>query len=355
MKGSALWILGMLSVVPAQAQDEVMAFPPPKVQVTTAEIRDMAPQVDVSGTVISLNDSRIAAEVEGVLISLSNVGDVVVEGDVIARIEPRLMQVSVRRAEADVARLEADLKYREGQLRRNEGLAANNNASANLLEESLALRDAARHQLTDARAQLERARGDLNRSQIRAPFAGHVAERLSAVGEYVNVGESVLRLVDTAHKEIALPAPIALTPYIRSGMQVAVRNGERETMQTVRTVVPVGDMVSRMVEVRLLVEASEWLVGTPVQVSLPRSEPIRAVAIPRDALVQRGGQSFVYRVNADGTAEQIVADIRATVGLWVAVPDQVEAGDRIVIRGGERLQPGQAVEVMNDPTSGPGE
>ncbi len=330
----------------ASGQDGPPTFPPAKVQVASAELRDMSPLVEASGTVVSLNDSRIAAEIEGVLTWMADVGDAADAGDVIARIDPRLMRVDLARARANVARFEADLRYREQQLARSEELAVNKNVSANLLDESRALRDQARHQLADARAQLERAQGDLDRTEIRAAFAGHVVERLASVGEYISVGDDVVRLVDTHRKEIALPAPISLTAFVKPGLKVQVRNGRVEREHEVRTVVPVGDAVSRMVEIRLKASDSDWLVGSPVQVSLPADDPMTAVAVPRDALVERGGQSYLFRIDDDGKAEQVIADIEATVGLWVAIARGVKPGDRVVVRGAERLQPGQAVEIM---------
>jgi RND family efflux transporter MFP subunit len=330
----------------AIAQEGAPAFPPAQVEVATAELRQMAPVVDISGTVISLNDSRIAAEVSGVLTWMANVGDAVDAGAVIARIDPRLMNVALKRANANVARLEAELSYREQQLKRNEGLAATNNASATLLDESRAQRDAALHQLADAQAQLERSKGDLDRTQIRAAFAGHVTQRLASVGEYVDVGEDVLRLVDTHQIEIALPASIGLTAFVEAGMAVQVRNDGVERQHVVRTVVPVGDAVSRMVEIRLSAAEGDWLVGTPVLVSLPSDTPVSAVAVPRDALVQRGSDAFVYKVTSEGTAEQITANISSTVGLWVGIAEGIEAGDQVIIRGAERLSPGQPVNVI---------
>ena len=339
-----IWMMTFSAAV--CGQDGMPAMPPAKVEVAIAELRDMAPAVEVSGTVVSLNDSRIAAEVEGVLTSLANVGDAVDKGAVIASIEPRLMQVQLTRARANVARLEADLRYREQQLARAEELAANNNAAANFLDESTANRDQALHQLVDARAQLERAQGDLNRTKIRAAFAGHITERLASVGEYVDVGEDVLRLVDTHRIEIALPAPIALTEFVRPGQEVRVRNGGVERLHLVRAVVPVGDAVSRMVEIRLNAADGDWLVGTPVQVSLPSDTPVTAIAVPRDALVERGGETFVYKVTDAGTAEQINANIQSTVGLWVGIGAGVDAGDQVIIRGAERLFPGQPIEII---------
>ncbi len=53
--------------VTANGQNGESAFPPARVEVAIAELREMAPSVDVSGTVVSLNDSRVASEIEGVL------------------------------------------------------------------------------------------------------------------------------------------------------------------------------------------------------------------------------------------------------------------------------------------------
>ncbi len=346
MHASLLAAVLLCAAAPAFAQDG-FTMPPARVEVATAETREMAPSVDVSGTVVSLNDSRIASEVEGVLVWLADVGDAVDAGDVIARIDPRLIRVEVARAEANVARLESDYQYRQRQLERTEELAAKNSASKTLLDEALAQRDQAQHSLADARAALERARGDLERTEIRAAFAGHVVQRLASVGEFINVGEDVVRLVDTHRIEISLPASIALSQFIEPGIRVPVRSGDVQREHRVRTVVPVGDAVSRMVEVRLDVAEGEWLVGTPVQVSLPSDSPVSTVAVPRDALVERGGRAYVYKVTEDNTAEQVAIDIDAIVGLWVGVAEGIAAGEQVIVRGAERLSPGQAVEIID--------
>jgi len=343
----ALVLVIGLAAAAVSAQDEAPAFPPARVEVARAELRQLAPTVDLSGSVISLNDSRIASEVEGVLVEVAPVGQAVEAGDVLARIDPRLLAVAAHRAEAAVARLEADLHFRERELERSEELGRSNNASATRLDETRAARDAARHQLTDARAQLERARGDLERSAIRAPMTGHVVARLASVGEYVAVGEDVVRLVDTRHKEISVAAPIAVARFVAAGAEVDVRSGERTGSHAVRAVVPVGDAVSRMVEIRLIVQENDWLVGTPVIVSLPSAPAVTAIAIPRDALVERGGSPYVFTIDESGAAQQITATVERLVGLWASIAEGIEAGDRVIIRGAERLAPGQAVQVAD--------
>ena len=86
-----------LAMTVSQAQD-APAFPPARVKIAKAEVRNMAPEIEVSGTVVSLNDSRIATEVDGVLTWLADVGDAVDAGDVIARIDSRITKVELTRA-----------------------------------------------------------------------------------------------------------------------------------------------------------------------------------------------------------------------------------------------------------------
>jgi multidrug efflux pump subunit AcrA (membrane-fusion protein) len=100
-----------------------------------------------------------------------------------------------------------------------------------------------------------------------------------------------------------------------------------------------------MFEVRVAANDPQWIVGSPVRVSLPNSEPRELVAIPRDALVLRGNDVFIMRVKDDNTVERV--DVRTGIGLGglVEVSGDVSDGDRVVTRGGERLQTGQAVRI----------
>ncbi|WP_417451098.1 efflux RND transporter periplasmic adaptor subunit [Kordiimonas sp.] len=326
----------------AQGMQEM---PPAQVEVAVAEKRMMAPEMLVSGTVISLNDSRIAAEVEGPLSWIAQVGTQVKKGDVIARIDDRLLTVAARRAEANLKRLKANLAFREQDVKRYEELAKSDNASKARLQEVTAQHAMLREEIADARASADKATGDLARAEIKAPFPGHVVQRLANIGEYMNISDPLLRLVDTENVEVVIPAPITITPHLKAGDIVTVHDGLTSRMLPIRTVVPVGDMVSRMVEVRLTAKADIWMIGTPVKVSLPKGTATEAVAVPRDAIVLKSGSRYLYKVTPDNKAEQITVEIDAAIGLWVSLKGGVEVGDKVVIRGAERLMPGQSVMI----------
>ena len=100
-----------------------------------------------------------------------------------------------------------------------------------------------------------------------------------------------------------------------------------------------------MFEVRVAVTDPSWVVGSPVRVALPNSDPRQLVAIPRDALVLRGSEMFVLRVTADNVVEKVQVDTGIGLGRMVEVIGNLSGGDRVVTRGAERLKPGQQVVV----------
>jgi len=341
----ALAAVSILGIVPAAAQDQ--QFPPAQVEVVEAEVRMLAPQMEVSATVISLNDSRISAEIEGLLVWTAQVGTQVKKGDVIARIDGRLMEIGQRRAAANLARLKADMVFRAQEVTRIEELARRDNTSKSRLQEVISRHAILEQNILEAEAILERANGDVDRTNIRAPFGGHIVERLAKIGEYQNIGSNVIRLVDTNSVEISLAAPISIAPYLKAGVKVFATSGANTQALPIRTIVPVGNRISRMMEVRLSLDAGTWVVGAPVRVKLPKGTAKSVVAVPRDTLILQGGRATIFKIAEDGKAQQIPIDLRGTVGFWVAAPDGISAGDKIVIRGGERLGPGQDVVVKN--------
>ena len=157
-----------------------------------------------------------------------------------------------------------------------------------------------------------------------------------------------MHLVDTEHIEARVQAPLTMADKIRAGMEVKIKAAGQESSAKVRTVVPVGDERARQFELRVGLAPSLALVGSAVEVSLPEDRGDEALTIPRDALVQRQNQTYVMRVSAQNTAEQVPVSAASAAGDKVEVHGALSAGDRLVVRGAERLAPGQNVKVAND-------
>lgn len=319
--------------------------PPARVEVAQASAELMAPQIYMPATVVSKNDSRISAQITGQVTWVAAEGTLVKKGDVIAEIDNRNHRLALGRNQSQIMRLEARIKYLEADLARLRELAETNNTPASRVEEAQSTFSMTEQELAQARIALEQSEIDLDRTKVRAPFPGRIVERLAQSGEYSVPGRQIARLVDTENLEIQAQAPVSLAAVLRDGLSVLLRKGEETTDSSIRALVPVGDTVSRTMEIRVHVpQSSAYVVGTALQIGVPASAPAEVVAVPRDALVLRSEGTYVFRIKGDNTAERLLVRTGAASGARVAVLGGIESGDRVVIRGGERLRPGQTVQ-----------
>lgn len=340
-------ILTCLFPVMALAQEEEQKAPPAPVIVEQAQRDTFSATLWVSGTVISQNDARIAAETDGRITWVADVGSRIQKGEAIAKIDADDLRLELADSEAQLDSLKAQLKYRDSSLQRFQKLAASNNAAATQLDEAQSQLDMTRQEIKRAEVAIAQIKRRIKQTEVLAPFPGVVAERLVQVGEFVGRGARVARLVDTDHREIRAQAPLSVAGWIREGMQVSVEHEKLESLSPVSYVIPVGDQRSRMFEIRIAADNPAWIIGSPVRVALPNSEPRELVAIPRDGLVLRGSNIFVMRVNSDNTVEKVEVETGIGLGGFVEVIGNVDQGDRIITRGGERIQPGQAVTIAD--------
>ena len=327
------------------AEDAEQKAPASPVMVETAQRDTFSATLWVSGTVISQNDARIAAETDGRITWVADVGSRIEQGEAIARIDAEDLRLDLADSEAQLASLKSQLKYRDSSLQRFQKLAASNNAAATQLDEAQSQLDMTRQEIKRAEVAIAQIKRRIKQTEVLAPFPGIVVERVVQTGEFVNRGAQVARLVDTEHREIRAQAPLSVAGWIREGMQVSVEHEDRESLSPVSYVIPVGDDRSRMFEVRIAANDPAWIIGSPVRIALPNSEPRELVAIPRDGLVLRGSDIYVMRVNSDNTVEKITVETGIGLGGFVEVIGNVEQGDRIITRGGERIQAGQAVTI----------
>ncbi len=339
---------GALLMIWSLAADAQEGPPPAPVRVVEAASLDMASTVLAPGTVVSLHDASIAAEVAGSLRSVAEVGDEIAKGDVIAMINDDDLQLQLRFADATIKRLEASLTYMNRQVARQKQLASQNIAARNELDETESQRDMTEQELIQATVSREQIDLLIEKSHIRAPFSGRIVARYRDAGEYLSVGTEVVRLVDTHNIEIQAQAPITVARYLKEGTDVVIRDQDRKVMSKVRAVIPVGDQRSRMIEVRVSLDAPDWVIGSAVRVAVPETEPVKVVAVPRDALILRQNATFLFKVNEDETVEQVTVTTGIGNGALIEVRGDVADGDRVVVRGGETLRPGQSVMIADE-------
>lgn len=339
MRHFLISILGIAQCSIALAQ----GMPPAAVVIAEAEIRQLAPSVDVPGTVISRFDSRLASELSAKLVWIAEVGTAVKEGDTVARLEDFTYKLLEMEAQARVEREQARVTFLHSEKDRLDRLAENNLSAKSQLDQVISDLAIAESEETMARAQLGLTQISMHITQIRAPFDGLVTERLRNIGERLNISDEVIRIVNPDALEVVARAPLNTVNFISEGAVLQLHNDFREDEASVRTIVPFGNPQSHMFEVRLNADPELWTVGESVRLSMPTANVKDVLAVPRDALILRREGTSVFRVNDDMTVERIAVITGLGDGSYIEVIGELRAGDRVVTRGAERLSNGMTV------------
>lgn len=324
-----------------------VAAPPAVVSVAAAVRTEFAERHWAPGSVASRQDARVAGDVPGRVLRIAEVGTTLRKGEPIATLDDAALRLEERERAAEVARFRTQLELSQAQERRYAALSAQRSVARAQYEQQRAERDMLVQELARAEAQLAQVRLQRAQMQIRAPFAGIVAERLVEAGEYLTAGAPLARLVDTEAREVRARAPVGLARHLQPGMQVLVREGSDERSAPISALVPVGDDSSRQFELRVALGDRALPVGTAVTIGLPAAPPRTVVAVPRDALVLRREGDYVVRVDADSRAQRLPVRAGVEIDGMVEISGGVKPGDRLVVRGNERVEPGQPVRVAS--------
>jgi RND family efflux transporter MFP subunit len=346
----AAWVMWPAAQIAEVKEAEAATQPTeaelPPVSIAKVKSTRIAPQSSYPGSVVSRNDSKLAADVEGRVEWVADVGTIVKAGDVIARLDANLARMQQDQDKAAVAKLSAQVRFDRAQAARMLELMEKKVVSKAGVDQATSTRDANEAALKQAEAGLKKSQYQLEHSEIRAPFSGRVVSRLINAGEYASPGKEVVRLVDLDAIEIATQVPIASMQHLKEGLRVTSEVQGKPVPTTVRVIVPVGHEQSRTVEVRLALEPGSAFVGDAAKVLIPAAEPRMVLAVPRDALVLREDNTYLFKLNKENKAERIVVEVGAADGNMVEVTGMLKEGERVIIRGAERLESGQKVRLV---------
>ncbi|MEW9797030.1 efflux RND transporter periplasmic adaptor subunit [Alteromonas sp. CYL-A6] len=355
MKRLSLWSSALFTSVclylPHQAMAQEAEGPPPAlVKIDQVKEELITEQIWVPGTVISRTDAQIAAEVEGRITWIAEVGTVVEKGALLASLDDTRLALALSQEKAEVQRWEASVGLLEKRLSRFASMATQNNLSQNEVDQIETDLEIARQSLKQAKAQQALTEYQISMSQVRAPFSALVVSRVKTIGEYIQPGQALLQIVDPTQVDVMARAPLSVVPFIENGMEVTVADPRHAERENVRAIVPVGNALSRMMEIRIGLRPGTFAIGSAVRVALPNSESHHGTTVPRDALVLRKSGAFVYQVDDNNEATQVLVTTGVGMGERIEVFGELMSDKPVVVRGAERLQHGQKVRFEDTDT-----
>lgn len=332
----------------------VQAADPAPVTVVKPERAVLTEELRLTGTLTADRSAQLSPRVDGLVSRLAvDAGDVVKRGQVLLELDATVARLALERAQAGTA--EAAVQDAEAGRLLDEArrLVTERHLPATELARREAAAKLAAAALDAARA-AEREQAELvRRHQLPAPFDGVVARRLTDLGEWVVRGTPVFELVATDRVRLDLQAPQERFTRIDPDAPVEVRSSlapGRTFAGRITARVPVGDGAARTFLVRVVVDDADGqlLPGTSATAVIGLPATGSALLVPRDALTRYPDGSYsVFAVDGAGaTGTAVEKKVRiGRGGETVEVLDGLAPGERVVVRGNETLQSGQAVRI----------
>lgn len=348
-----------LAIVPigAFAQDQSTS-----VSVQLVETRLLSETIPVFAEVKTSRDGTVASRVAGT-VDIVHVldGSVVDAGDPLVYLDDELLRLQLARSEAELAVAQAAIATADVRLDRAmttfgriEQLQQSATFSQGRFDDAQSDVLEARSQLAETRArvktleaQLAEARYQLDRSIVTAPFSGVVIDVRVIPGQFIGAGAAVVRLLDTNAFEIEASVPARYVGFLKPGQEMSATTDQGTDLALrLRAVLPLEDPSTRtrtvLFSAPALTEMPAAAEGQSVTVQIPVGAPRNLLSVPKDALVQSRGGWTVF-VAQDGEAQPRSVTLGLPVGNRYEVVGGLQEGDMVVVRGNERLRPGQSI------------
>ena len=312
-------------------------FPPTPVVVTAVLERHVSGTTSLVGTVRPRRQSRVASEVAGQVVErLCDAGQKVGRGTPLFRLDNNQVRAQLIEALADVKLRRFD-QEQSLKLWRQEALA----------EQQLRQDE---YELDRARAKLQDLESQMHDLIVRAPFAGHIVQTFTELGEWVDRGAEIADLIsiDTVRVYVDVPEKYIARLALRDTTQVFV-DALDTTPFTGRIVAifaqgrPQSHTFPVVVEVPNLNHRIRANMAARGQFALPHDQPL--LLVHKDAVVNSPMGQVVYLAIDDKAVSRPLQTGQAHNG-YVAVEGDVQPGDLAIVRGNERLRDSQPIQVI---------
>jgi RND family efflux transporter MFP subunit len=311
-----------------------------------------------SGVVEAADSSSISFEVSGNVQEVRvDVGDKITKGQVLAVLDKRTYKLNVTAAEAEVGRAKVQLADKRNDLDRFQRINKQDPGAVSQasLDQSQAAVDSALKNVQFAKSQLKLAQRDLEKTVLRAPFDGVIANRYVDAFTEVARGQKLFDVYENTGMEVAISIPEDAIDEIYMEQKGEIRFAviSDRTYNGVVTEISKVAGTANAFPIKLTVEDPDERIrpGMTAQVTLllSGSDEEAAYLVPISAIAQRGDttKGFVYVYDSKtSTVKKTQIEGGSVRGNSAVISGGVKDGDIIAIAGVSFLEDGQKVKLM---------
>ncbi|AGW90931.1 hemolysin secretion protein D [Ralstonia pickettii DTP0602] len=342
--------------------EAVQAPAAPAVVVSQPLVRQVTDVDTFTGRFEAIDNVDVRARVSGYLEKVAFTdGALVRKGDLLFVIDPRPFQAAVNEAEGALAKARSQLSLSQQEYERARVLIETNTIARSLFEQREQALQSARAEVASAEGALARARLDLSFTRITAPMSGRISRKRVSEGNLVNGGDSNATLLTTivSQDPIDFYFDVDEQSYLRYTRQEA---SAAAGTRTVRIALP-GDgeptLAGSMNFVENRLDNSTGTLRQRVRLPNPghKLTPGQfgrahvaaqaahdALLVPDAAVATDATRRVVYVVKADQSVEVRPVVLGKLFGNLREVASGLNAGDRVIVEGFQRVRPGETVK-----------
>ncbi|MDC6178144.1 MexE family multidrug efflux RND transporter periplasmic adaptor subunit [Ralstonia solanacearum] len=343
-------------------------MPPTEVGVVTVQPHAVGLTTELPGRLEATRVAQVRARVAGIVLKRTyQEGSDVKAGDVLFRIDPAQYQASLDSAKAQLARAEATQTQAQLKAERYKPLVATNAISKQDYDDAVAAAKQATADVGAARAATETAKLNLSYATVTSPISGRAGLAQVTEGALVGQGSDATLLATVQQIDpIYLTFTQSSTEVMR--LQEALKAGKlaaaSDTAAKVTLVTEDGrvyaqtgklyfsdltvDQTTGSITLRAIFPNAErtLLPGMYVRARLEQAVDQQAITVPQQAVSRGADGSTVMTVNAEGkVAPRKVQADRAVGTEWI-VSSGLQAGDKVIVDGLQKVQPGAPVKPV---------
>jgi RND family efflux transporter MFP subunit len=256
----------------------------------------------ITGAIQPARRADLRAEVAAVVLQVAkDNGERVRAGDLIIRLDPTAIRDSLTSAEEALRAAQQSFEQTERVLARQRTLNQQGMISMQGLEDAEVRRNAAQSELAAAKARVVTARQQVSRTEVRAPFDGVVSERKTSVGDTVQVGRELVKVIDPTSMRFEGQVSADRLGEIKLGQPVAFRIngfGDTEFRGRLARIDAAANATTRQVE--LIAEFNDRAKAPQVSglyaEGRVESTDHKALVLSEGSVQRQGDSAFVWKV-----------------------------------------------------------
>ena len=367
--GAFAW-LKLPHVVPSINRAEHSARheqPPQTVRVAPVTLGDMPLAIDALGTVTPFETVTIRTQIAGVLQNVGfTEGQIVKAGDFLAQIDPRPYEAALAQAQGQLAKDQALLGQAESDLARYQQLAKQDSISKQQVADQAALVAQDKASIAADQAMVKTAELNVGYAHIVSPITGRVGLRLVDPGNYLQPSDAsgivVITQIDPISVVFTTPEKNLprISARLKAGAKLPVTELDRDNVHalatgTLTTYDSQIDVTTGTIKMRAEFANPDAKLFPQqfVNVRLLVDTMTGATLAPNAAIQLGASGNFVYLLNGDSTVSKRDVTLGPSDASHTVIASGLEAGDKVVIDGVDRLRDGVKVKVVdNAPAAG---